>query len=138
MGRFTKITYSKAFVTGPYLQDRPGFEYELDEGEEPVGALTMLKAMLESWHKASNPHLCELSPEFVNATAPIGPPPPLEINLQTERIEIAIDNANTPDRLKKVKEMFPVMNNKLIQQYNSKMEILKEEWDKIMNHNTKP
>jgi hypothetical protein len=51
-------------------------------------------------------------------------PQPAEINIQHERIQIAIENAKTPEELKKVKEDHPIMPVPLMTFYNNKMQQL--------------
>lgn len=50
----TKITYHNAYVTGPYLQHKPGFEAELEEREDPIEALLKLKAIADAFDKRVN------------------------------------------------------------------------------------
>jgi hypothetical protein len=50
----TKITYQNAYVTGPYLQHKPGFEAELEEREDPIEALMKLKAIADAFDKKVN------------------------------------------------------------------------------------
>lgn len=60
--KYTKVTYQKAFVIGPYLQERVGIEIEIDETEQPQDALTEAKRIAETWHIANNPQVHELIP----------------------------------------------------------------------------
>lgn len=48
------VTYSKKYVTGPYLNHQPGFEADLEEGEDPVAALLELKALADKFDRATN------------------------------------------------------------------------------------
>lgn len=69
----TKVTYQKAFVVGPYLQEKIGIEIEIDSrcGEMPEFALDQAKEIVEKWHKDNNPS--------IEASATIyGPPPVIE------------------------------------------------------------
>lgn len=52
-----KISYSRGYPIGPYLQEKPGIEAELEEGEDPIKALQELKAMTERFHREGNPGL---------------------------------------------------------------------------------
>lgn len=52
-----RITYTKTFATGPYLNEKIGVEIQLDAGEQPENALDMAKRTVEVWHKINNPHL---------------------------------------------------------------------------------
>lgn len=80
------ISYQKAFVIGPYLQERIGVEIELSDTDDPEKAFQLAKEMTEDFHKQANPHL--------EGEAPIqGPPaPPREIQVEkaTEEIRIGV------------------------------------------------
>lgn len=49
--KIDKVTYNTSFVTGPYLQDKIGFEATLEKGDTPKKALTELKKIAEEWQK---------------------------------------------------------------------------------------
>jgi hypothetical protein len=51
------VTYQRAFVVGPYLQERIGFEAQVDDHEEPEAVLEELKEMAKKFHLTSNPQL---------------------------------------------------------------------------------
>jgi hypothetical protein len=55
--KIEKVTYQKAFVVGPYLQERIGIEIQLDDADTPQYVLNQAKAIVEGWHKEANPHL---------------------------------------------------------------------------------
>lgn len=44
--KIEKINYQKAFVVGPYLQEKIGLEAQLDEGDDPDTCLQQLKGMV--------------------------------------------------------------------------------------------
>lgn len=50
------INYQKAFVIGPYLQEKLGIEIEL-QGADPEFAFAEAKRIVEEWHIQQNPHL---------------------------------------------------------------------------------
>jgi hypothetical protein len=52
--KFKTVTYQHAVVTGPYLQDKIGFEIELEKGDTPKGALSEAKKIAEEWHEEHN------------------------------------------------------------------------------------
>lgn len=52
-----KITYQKAFVIGPYLQDKVGIEAFVNEGETIAQALTRAKKEIDEWHESAWPLL---------------------------------------------------------------------------------
>lgn len=129
--KITKVTYQKAFVTGPFLQERIGYEAEVDsDNESPSGALTMLQRMADIWHKENNPHIYQEIgstniPEhtilgvnqFMQQSSPI-------INIQHEKIQIAIENAKTLEELKDIKTVNPLLPVPLMEMYNSKLKQL--------------
>jgi len=55
--KIEKISYQKAFVIGPYLQDRVGVEIALEEGDSMEGVLDCAKKYIENWHKTAHPDL---------------------------------------------------------------------------------
>lgn len=57
--KIEKINYQRAYVTGPFLQDKLGIEISIDQGvgETPEGAYTLAKLIMDNWHKTNNPHL---------------------------------------------------------------------------------
>lgn len=57
-----KVTYQKAFVIGPYLQEKVGFEAEIDNAEDEKKALTKLKEIAEQWHNENNPDPAQIAP----------------------------------------------------------------------------
>lgn len=107
--KITKITYQKAFITGPFLQEKIGFEAEVIEEIQSVpDALAQLKGMAEDFHKQSNPHLYQegetkiwASPEGTIRAYPATIP---TISKESERLEIQIDNAQTLEDLSTIKE----------------------------------
>lgn len=55
--KITTVTYQKAFNIGPFLQEKVGIEIQIDDTETAESALDLAKMIVESWHKANNPHL---------------------------------------------------------------------------------
>lgn len=51
------ISYQKAFVIGPYLQERIGVEIELSDTDDPDKAFQLAQEMTNDFHKKANPHL---------------------------------------------------------------------------------
>ena len=86
--KITRVSYQKAFVIGPYLQERVGFEAEIDDAEDEAKALSKLKEIAEQWHIANNPqvHASE------NSLNPYGPEQSWAIpaSIQVEKNEPAI------------------------------------------------
>lgn len=126
--KIDKISFVKTFATGPYLNDKVGIEISLDEGDDSGTALDIAKKTVEQWHQSANPHLYQERKEWTLGTdlAPhmkteisYGPIP--IISKETEKLEIAIDNAETEDQLKKIKEDNPVMPFPILTYYNKRM-----------------
>jgi hypothetical protein len=94
--KIIKALYQKAFVVGPYLQEKIGLEIEIDGTcETPELALDQAKKIVEQWHKANN----QITPQL--------PGPPTEIpviNKAEERLGILIENASTIAELKQYKD----------------------------------
>lgn len=59
------ISYQRAFPIGPFLQEKIGFDADIDieieDGEAIKKAAALLKAAAEEVHKANNPQLYEES-----------------------------------------------------------------------------
>lgn len=146
--RVTKVTYQKAFIVGPYLQEKVGFEAEINEfSETPQEALWSLKSMAEDWHKDANPKLdgSDLPPHLkTEVTFGNGQPLPT-ISKEKERLEIAIDNAQTLDQMRDIKEQcwlaglpsewiekFNALNNKthypIMEQINGDFHLISEDF----------
>ena len=109
--KITKVSYQKAFITGPFLQEKIGFEAEIDEHIQSVhDALTQLKGMTEDFHKESNPHLYQEPdvplPHFDRTPTymPLQPGHLPTISKDTERLEILIDNATSLESLAEIKD----------------------------------
>ena len=51
------VSYSKLFTLGMYMNERIGFEAEIDDTEDELAALDKLKSLAETFHKQSNPGL---------------------------------------------------------------------------------
>ena len=76
--KITKVTYQAAYVTGPYLQHRIGFEAEIDggNGEDEMKALATLKELADAFDKQVN----NFEERMVSET----PEPPIEV--EQERV----------------------------------------------------
>lgn len=53
--KITTVSYQKAFVIGPYLQEKVGLEASLDPGDDEQGVLEWLKEKVEKFHADNNP-----------------------------------------------------------------------------------
>lgn len=134
--KITKVTYQKTYSIGPYLTDRVGFEADLSEDwarvegelkwETPEMVLSNLRKMADEWHKKENQHLYE--ERIVPTTKdsffhePTSPSP--IINIQHEKIQIAIENAKTLDELKDIKTVHPLLPVPLMEVYNKRLKEL--------------
>jgi hypothetical protein len=135
--KITKISYQKAFVVGPYLQEKIGVEIEVEDGDE-TAAFREAVIKVGGWHRDANPHLYkeETYPQpfpdpnrfdhltnlktpmqvtFQNGAIPV-------ISKDLERLEIQIDNATTLEELAPIKEA--IWQAGLTKQYMKKVEEL--------------
>lgn len=65
--KIEKVSYQKAYIIGPYLQEKVGFEASYNPNEETAeDVLSKLRKMADEWHKENNPHL-----EFENSSLPV-------------------------------------------------------------------
>lgn len=55
--KITKVTYQKAFIIGPYLQEKIGVEVEIEPGDNEDTVFCITKDQVDRWHKENNPHL---------------------------------------------------------------------------------
>lgn len=124
--KIEKINYQRAYVTGPFLQDKLGIEISIDQGlgETPEMAYSLAKEIMDNWHKQANPHL-----EGTTITdVPGEPPRTLEIMNnrianEEQRIEAIISDINSCTEIK-VLESYRLMvksNERLQNVYNLKM-----------------
>lgn len=131
--KIEKVIISRTIPTGPYMNDKIGIEASLEPGESESEVLAILSKKIDSWHRQANPHLYQESSEFTpiykggtidkpNTNGPI----PI-ISKDKERIEIAIDNAETIDDLRNVKAKYDLMPASLLKSYNKKMAELSSE-----------
>lgn len=52
--KITKVTYQAAYVTGPFLQHKIGFEAEVGDREDEMAALEELKHMADAFDRKIN------------------------------------------------------------------------------------
>ena len=55
--KIKSVSYSKLYSLGMYMNERIGFEAEIDDTEDKLSALAKLKSLSETFHKQSNPGL---------------------------------------------------------------------------------
>lgn len=117
---------SKGYYYGEFLQHKPGLGCEITGDTTDDEALDMLEKLLDKWHtkKTIGTPFEALKPETTThsstGTIPI-------ISKDTEKLEIAIDNATTFEQLNKIKDANPVLPYPILLQLNTKMEILRVE-----------
>lgn len=126
--KIEKVTYQKTYSIGPYLTDRVGFEATLEKDETPDEALGWLKMQADDWHREANPHLYQDTkditlPQYDRTPSymPLEPGILPTISRDKERLEITIDNAETPEDLKAIKADNPLLPASLINHYNKRM-----------------
>lgn len=135
--KIEKVSLSRTIPTGPYMNDKIGMEATLEPGENESDALHALSGRIEKWHKENAAHLYQESSTAVYSV-PNGVTPGAEpiatykyrpevigiISKDHEKIEIAIDNAETADDLKKIKAHYEFLPASLINHYNKRLQEL--------------
>ena len=86
--KIERISYQKAFVIGPYLQEKIGLEVQIDEGEDPAAAFERAKELVARWHVTTNPQ-----PDFSAQGAPPTELPVIDWAAE-RRISRLIDDMN--------------------------------------------
>jgi hypothetical protein len=121
-----KVTYQKTYSIGPYLTDRVGFEATPNgkPSDDPSEMLTMLEEIADAWHKKAHPHLYQESKTDSLPLEARGMNYVPIISKDKEKIEIAIDNAETIEDLNKVKEFYEFLPASLISHYNKRIQEL--------------
>lgn len=93
-----KLFYQKTVCVGQFLFDKIGGEATIDPGQTPDEVLSNLNKTVTDWHRKEYPHLYQEPPAWAN-TPVAAPRQKIEllptISKDKERIEIAIDNAET-------------------------------------------
>jgi hypothetical protein len=119
----TAKAHRKFAIYSIYLDTWLEGEEEVQEGETRKDTLKRILDELEETAaelRKAAPKL-DMGPNTQTTPAPHGIP---TISKDSERLEIAIDNAQTIDDLKLVKESNPVMPFPVLKLYNAKMEQL--------------
>jgi len=138
---FKNVLVQRKFsIYSNFLDTTLQVEGELDKyiGESLETAITTANKYLEKIAEGLRKEAESMRGQIVTETIqgakekspPIGPPPPLEINVLHERVQIAIENSLSIEDLKKVKEAYPVMPFPLLRLYSKKMEELSNEPNK--------
>lgn len=113
-----KVILHKLFPYAPYLNEYIGFEEDQRDGETNIEAVARLRKDAEQAHRERYPHLYTDGESPVQSFAP--PTNQLGvINKEAERIEIAIDNAQTKTDLILLQQ--DAIKHNLVQQYLSKL-----------------
>lgn len=120
----TKVTYQKAFVVGPYLQEKIGVEIDINEpaGDRVEFALDMAKEIVEKWHKDNNPPLPDAAPTGYDVGTVYGP---RVIEKEPEDRSIGL----TPELLMSCEDLVTLQSFYLLVDKSSRVE-LKEAYNK--------
>jgi hypothetical protein len=130
--KIVKISYQKAFATGPFLQEKIGFEAEIEGGNQTAeGCLSLLKEMAERFHREANPLLYQESKqsEMVRSFTPqqTGPSVMPSIDYgKWDKFEIDIENATTPEELETIVKSVDTFPGKLLSVINAKRQSFKK------------
>lgn len=65
-----KVSYQRAYVIGPFLQEKIGFETEADDNASPIAILQMLKDLCDEAHRRLNPSLSEVAEAQYQSLSP--------------------------------------------------------------------
>lgn len=82
-----KVTYQKAFATGPFLQEKIGIEIFVTPDDDADMVFKMAKDRVDAWHKEANPHLYQ--------EGPVEAQPFVRSNYQSSEKELKIEYINT-------------------------------------------
>ncbi len=111
-----------------YGSDHPVVVEAILEGDEtPEQAWSEMNRRMIAWHKSEYPQLYMQDASYTPPPSTLttsGQGGPLIIDMNIERLEIAIDNAQSIDDLKFFKEQNPIMPAKLIDHYNKRLKEL--------------
>lgn len=128
--KIEKVTYQKTFVTGPYMNEKIGFEVQLDDGDTDHSALDYCKDSAEMWHRKNNPHLYQDSVNAISqwqsqdhkqdVITTYASNQPIIIDKSIERLEVAIDNCQSIEELDQLKKDNPLFPAKLLETFNNK------------------
>ena len=124
--KIEKVSFDKKFGMPAYGSDHPVVvEATLEGDETPEQAWSEMNRRMIAWHRAEYPNLYQPSTEFVPIAMGGTIDKPKVIDYRAiEELEKAIDNAQTIDELKSIKEQNPIMPAKLIDQYNRRVKKL--------------
>lgn len=119
--KIEKITYQKAFVIGPYLQEKIGIEVVLGPNDDADEAFRQAHSIVTDWHKTNYPD------EIPSQSAPAGETLPT-INRAHERLLVLIEQAPDIPALQSFSaDAYKTGNEAIIDAYRTKMEeFLKE------------
>lgn len=122
--KITKITYQKSYVIGPYLQERIGFEADISEDKQGhidiENALRILQLEADTYHD----RYCKYKEPVQEQPASPSSPMPIIDRSAKEKLEIAIDNADSIETLSTLKE--EASKHGLVSQYMNKLKELTE------------
>lgn len=131
--KYEKIIYSATFPTGPYANQRPGFEVSLEPGEDPIEVYKKLHEMALKCVTASFAGV-QTNSDFVQYSR-YEPPQEVIVSTNTqmpiinkdhEKLEIAIDNATTIEELNAAGNSVEIFPGALWPLYSKKLKELTE------------
>jgi len=133
--KVTSINYKKIFPIAQYVNETIGVEVQVDLGEDIDAAYKTAREIVHKWH---DDFFVKVNPEYAEflneATRNLNVLPTRSqfvgnsdnfINLQDEKIEVAIDNARTIEELGALRPGLPISLNSIY------MKKLNELTDKI-------
>lgn len=138
--RIDRISFSKTFPTGPYMNEKIGVEIQVEEGDDIHQVMYCARLNVDEWFKKYNPHLFEKSDAPIESELPkvnggIAQANPRGnhfgldksaaipvINREIERMQILIDNCETVADLEKIRVDVP---DKLIAYYTERWRNIK-------------
>jgi hypothetical protein len=145
--KIEKVTFQTTYNIGPFLNVKVGFEAQLSgpywEGSEadghfkiesPEEVLSNLRKLADEWHKKEYPHLYQEENKEPWVSSPtISKAQTIEfrhidsipiISKDSERLEIEIDNAQTLEDLKKIKDANLALPHPILLQFNAKRDAI--------------
>lgn len=117
-------------IHGTFAPIKMATEYPLGENNTQEEAWSDAKRRAEEWAIKNFPGLDLMAAEMMSYGQSYVSHP-VEINIQNEKVEIAIENAQTLDELKEVKRLYPVMTIVMMKSYNNRMEELANQSPKL-------
>jgi hypothetical protein len=124
--KIDRIKYGKSFQVGLSVWERIDMEASVEHSESMNTCFDELRKEIDYTHRLLNPHLYPKGNEAIILSSPyettnVYSPPPV-VNLEQEKIEIAIDNCTSKDELVLLQN--DAIKNNLVPQYLKKQKEL--------------